>query len=302
MSRLSESSLVSRFLHTQTHRTRQHGRRVAPASSSSSMIRPQGSWAICVATVYTFCTVPRLIILLSRVFTASALSLRAPVPSRPWRHRPPGFRGQGLLVGLGSSATSRHVAASIFWKFFRACQATLSGRCQVRPAWPPLFCGLSPLLHFFLHHLRLRSLSFSRTSRSFSLACKQKCLRSCHNKETLPASASGAAFNCARFLLFAAFPSALCFCLACMRSVHISLWSRASSQASKALRAFSASARRCALATLAWALAKAFAATLHFFVASSVVAALSTLASPANVVCSMLSNYEPPPPVLASAR
>ena len=98
-------------------------------------------------------------------------------------------------------------------------------------------------------------------------------------------SASGAAFNCARFLLFAAFPSALCFCLACMRSVHISLWSRATSQASKALRAFSASARRCALATLAWALAlaKAFAATLRFFVASSVVAALCTLASPANV-------------------
>ena len=39
---------------------------------------------------------------------------------------------------------------------------------------------------FFFHHLRFRSLSFSRISRSFSSACRQKCLSSCHKKETLP--------------------------------------------------------------------------------------------------------------------
>ena len=248
------------------------------------------------ATVYTFCTVPRLIILLSRVFTASTLSLRAPVPSRPWRHRPPGFSGQGLLVGLGSSVTSRHVGASIFWKFFPACQATLSGRCQVRPAWPPLSCWLSPLLHFFLAPLALAQLIFLSQKPKLLLGLQTEVpSQLSQQRDFASASASGAAFNCARFLLFAAFPSALCSCPACMRSVHISLRSRGTSQASKALRAFSSSARRCALAM-------AFAAILRFFVASSVVAALSTLASPANVVCSMFSNYEPPPPVLASAR
>ena len=153
--------------------------------------------------------------MLSRVLTASALSIRAPLPSRPWRHRPPGFSGQGLLVGLGCGTSPPPSPPDMsqlpfFWKFFRACQATLSGRCQIRPAWPPLSCGLSPLLHFFLAPLALSQLIF--------LSRKPK-------RDLATASASGAAFNCARFLLFAAFPSALCFCLACMRSVHISLWS-----------------------------------------------------------------------------
>ena len=38
----------------------------------------------------------------------------------------------------------------------------------------------------FLHCSRFRSFSFSRTCRSFSLACKQDCLSSCHRKETSP--------------------------------------------------------------------------------------------------------------------
>ena len=38
----------------------------------------------------------------------------------------------------------------------------------------------------FLRCSRFRSFSFSRTRRSFSLACKQNCLSSCHKKETSP--------------------------------------------------------------------------------------------------------------------
>ena len=97
----------------------------------------------------------------------------------------------GLLVGLRCNTwpppllpdTSRF---PFFWKFFRTCQATLSSRCQVRPAWPPLFAGFLLCPFFFLRCSRFRSSSFSRISRRFSLACKQKCLTSCHKKETLP--------------------------------------------------------------------------------------------------------------------
>ena len=113
MSRLTKGSLKSLFLHTQTHAPGNTKHRIPSASSSSSMVRGQNSWA-------SLCS----------------------YGLHPLHGSPP----RSSMQYLASSVTSRGL--HFFWKFFRTCQATLSSRCQVRPAWPPPFCGLSLLPRF----------------------------------------------------------------------------------------------------------------------------------------------------------
>ena len=153
----------------------------------------------------------------------------------------------------------------------------------------------------FLRCSRFRSFSFSRTRRSFSLACKQNCLSSCHKQETSPPRLRPEQLS-TRLASFSLPPSrqpCASFLPACtMLTLPLGL---STSQASKALRAFSASARRFALATLACALAlaKAFAAGLGFF---SVLAALSTVASQASVSSCLQHGFRTmsPPPTSSS--
>ena len=88
--------------HTSTQAPGKTKRRVASASSSSSMIRPQSSWAsTCGYGLHLLhCSPPHHRSRLRSHPTQQGL-YSAPLPSRPWRHQPPGFSGQGLLVGLG---------------------------------------------------------------------------------------------------------------------------------------------------------------------------------------------------------
>ena len=148
------------------------------------------------------------------------------ISSTSWIQRA-GTLGRSSMQYLASSVTSRHVAVPFFWKFFRSCQATPEQQVSSQTCPASAFLRAFSFAAFvFLRCSRFRSFSFPRISRGFSLACKQKCLRSCHMKETLPPRLRLEQLSTAHFAS-SLLPSRqhCAFCLACMHDVHTSLGS-----------------------------------------------------------------------------